>query len=167
MFYCINSISTVNWKVDIADGTPIYLQICAQIKRAVAVGHLKAEEALPSVRQLALELTVNPNTVARSDVKLEVGQLTESVSVEATQVELQTEKGDTHSEIVAKQIVNRVGLFGYARSMTRGVGENVVQLVGQYPAQRAAESGFSLCRRQRKEHRARGADRRGLRGRGK
>jgi len=50
---------------------PIYLQICEQVKRGVAVGHLKAEEALPSVRQLALELTVNPNTVARAYLELE------------------------------------------------------------------------------------------------
>src|SRR5438874_1728803 len=70
-FYCINSISTVQWKVDIADSAPIYLQISEQIKRAVAAGHLKAEEALPSVRQLALELTVNPNTVARAYLELE------------------------------------------------------------------------------------------------
>jgi len=61
----------VNWKVDIADSTPIYLQICEQIKRAVAVEHLKAEESLPSVRQLAQELTVNPNTVARAYLELE------------------------------------------------------------------------------------------------
>jgi GntR family transcriptional regulator len=61
----------VSWKIDIADGTPIYLQICEQIKRAVAVGRLKEEEPLPSVRQLALELTVNPNTVARAYLELE------------------------------------------------------------------------------------------------
>jgi GntR family transcriptional regulator len=61
----------VNWGIDITDGTPIYLQICEQIKRAVAVGRLKAEEAVPSVRQLALELTVNPNTVARAYLELE------------------------------------------------------------------------------------------------
>jgi GntR family transcriptional regulator len=61
----------VSWTIDIADGTPIYLQICEQIKRAVAVGRLKAEEPLPSVRQLALELTVNPNTVARAYLELE------------------------------------------------------------------------------------------------
>jgi GntR family transcriptional regulator len=70
-YYCINSFSTVSWGIDIADGTPIYLQICEQIKRAVAVGRLKAEEPLPSVRQLALELTVNPNTVARAYLELE------------------------------------------------------------------------------------------------
>ncbi len=61
----------MNLKIDIADGTPIYLQIVDQIKRSVAGGRLKAEDPLPSVRQLALDLTVNPNTVARAYLELE------------------------------------------------------------------------------------------------
>lgn len=70
-YCCINSISTVDVKVDTSDGTPIYLQIVDQIKRSVAVGRLKPEDPLPSVRQLALDLTINPNTVARAYLELE------------------------------------------------------------------------------------------------
>jgi hypothetical protein len=55
---------------------------------------------------------VSPNVVGRLDVKLEVGQLTEEVTVEASAAELQTDKADTHSEIVAKQI-NSLPLSGY------------------------------------------------------
>jgi hypothetical protein len=58
------------------------------------------------------DLEVSPNVVARSDFKLEVGQVTETISVEATQSVLQTEKADTHSEIVSKQISN-LPLSGY------------------------------------------------------
>jgi len=54
-----------------ADGAPIYLQIADQIKRSVAGGRLRPEDPLPSVRQLALDLTVNPNTVARAYLELE------------------------------------------------------------------------------------------------
>jgi GntR family transcriptional regulator len=61
----------VNLKIDTSDGTPIYLQIVEQIKRSVAVGRLKPEDPLPSVRQLALDLTINPNTVARAYLELE------------------------------------------------------------------------------------------------
>ncbi len=60
---------------------------------------------------------VSPNTVSRADFKLEVGQLTETVSVAATQAELQTEKADTHSEIVAQQIEN-LPLSGYRNYQT-------------------------------------------------
>ena len=52
-------------------GTPIYLQIEAQVKHAIAAGALKLDDALPSVRKLAAELRVNPNTVARAYQNLE------------------------------------------------------------------------------------------------
>ena len=58
-------------RIDTSDGVPIYLQIAEQIKRSVALGRLKPEEGLPSVRQLALDLTINPNTVARAYLELE------------------------------------------------------------------------------------------------
>src|SRR5579863_3446582 len=52
--------------VDPRSGVPIYLQIIEQVKRSVALGVLQAGEQLPTVKQLALDLTVNPNTVARA-----------------------------------------------------------------------------------------------------
>src|SRR5712671_5277491 len=46
--------------------TPIYRQITEQVRLAVATGKLDVDDQLPSVRALAEELVVNPNTVARS-----------------------------------------------------------------------------------------------------
>ncbi len=57
--------------IDPASGLPIYLQIVNQIKTGIAMGRLLPEDPLPSVRQLALELAVNPNTVARAYLDLE------------------------------------------------------------------------------------------------
>jgi hypothetical protein len=51
------------------------------------------------------DLDVTPNTVTRADLKLEVGQVTETVSVEAIQALLQTDKSDTHAEIHSEQVV--------------------------------------------------------------
>ena len=51
--------------VDPHGGVPIYQQLAEQIKRAIAVGALVPGERLPTVKALALELKVNPNTVAR------------------------------------------------------------------------------------------------------
>lgn len=58
--------------IDPSSGLPIYLQIAQQIKTAVAMGRLQPEDPLPSVRQLAVELAVNPNTVARAYLDLEI-----------------------------------------------------------------------------------------------
>jgi GntR family transcriptional regulator len=57
--------------VDPRSGVPIYLQIIEQVKRSVAIGILSAGEQLPTVKQLALDLTINPNTVAKAYRELE------------------------------------------------------------------------------------------------
>jgi GntR family transcriptional regulator len=59
-------------QIDSSNGLPIYMQIVHQIKTAVAVGRLQPEDPLPSVRQLATDLRVNPNTVARAYLDLEI-----------------------------------------------------------------------------------------------
>ena len=57
--------------VDPRSGVPIYLQLIEQIKRSVALGIMAGGEQLPTVKQLALDLTINPNTVARAYRDLE------------------------------------------------------------------------------------------------
>jgi GntR family transcriptional regulator len=57
--------------VNPSSGVPIYVQIKTQVKNAVAAGALKQDQTLPSVRRLASELGVNPNTVARAYQELE------------------------------------------------------------------------------------------------
>ncbi|MBV8198357.1 MAG: GntR family transcriptional regulator [Candidatus Eremiobacteraeota bacterium] len=64
--------------VDPRSGVPIYLQIIEQVKRSVALGVLQAGEQLPTVKQLAIDLTVNPNTVARAYRELEREQVIET-----------------------------------------------------------------------------------------
>ncbi len=61
----------VIFSVDPRSGVPIYLQVIEQVKRAIALGTLAPGEQLPTVKALALGLTVNPNTVARAYRDLE------------------------------------------------------------------------------------------------
>ena len=57
--------------INTASRTPIYQQIVQQIRQAIAHGNLASETRLPSVRELARELVVNPNTIARAYGELE------------------------------------------------------------------------------------------------
>ena len=57
--------------VNPSSGLPLYLQVESQVKQAAAAGALKPGDALPSVRRLAAELRINPNTVARAYQDLE------------------------------------------------------------------------------------------------
>ena len=52
--------------MEFKDNIPIYLQIEQYLYRQIALGKMKAGEKIPSVRKLALELTVNVNTVQRA-----------------------------------------------------------------------------------------------------
>jgi GntR family transcriptional regulator len=58
--------SSFNIEVSTGSNTPIYKQITDQVRMAVASGRLSVADQLPSVRALAEELVVNPNTVARA-----------------------------------------------------------------------------------------------------
>jgi GntR family transcriptional regulator len=53
-------------KLDLRSGTPIYVQIMDQIKHLVATGVLHPDDQLPTVRQVASDLRINFNTVARA-----------------------------------------------------------------------------------------------------
>jgi GntR family transcriptional regulator len=57
--------------IDTADARPIYVQIMDEVRRALVLEILRPEDPLPSVRQLAVELRVNPNTVAQAYRELE------------------------------------------------------------------------------------------------
>ena len=57
--------------LDPNDGRPLYLQIMDEVRRAIVVGSLRAEDPLPSVRELASELVVNPRTVSQAYQELE------------------------------------------------------------------------------------------------
>ncbi len=57
--------------LDPSDRRPIYTQIMDEIRRSIVLGTWRADEPLPSVRQLASELRVNPNTVQQAYRELE------------------------------------------------------------------------------------------------
>ena len=50
---------------------PVYIQIIDQVKRDIALGRLIKGEKLPTVRELALQLAINPNTIAKAYKQLE------------------------------------------------------------------------------------------------
>jgi GntR family transcriptional regulator len=59
------------FNIDFQSRTPIYEQIINQVERYIITGILKENEQLPSVRQIAFELGINPNTIQRAYSELE------------------------------------------------------------------------------------------------
>jgi GntR family transcriptional regulator len=64
--------------LDTRDATPIYAQLERGLRAAIATGRLRPGDQLPTVRQLAVELKVNANTVARVYVELERARVIET-----------------------------------------------------------------------------------------
>lgn len=60
------------FKLDLASGVPVYRQIMDQVMAGVASGALSTGDQLPTVRQLAVDLEINPNTVVRAYKELEI-----------------------------------------------------------------------------------------------
>lgn len=71
-------------RIDPRSSTPIYAQIAARIRVAVAAGELKTGDGLPSVRSLAMRLRVNPATVVQAYRELEVEGLVEMLQGSGT-----------------------------------------------------------------------------------
>ena len=62
----------LRFSLDATNGVPFYKQIILQVEMAIADGRLTTGDQLPTVRSLAVDLQVNPNTVARAYSELEI-----------------------------------------------------------------------------------------------
>jgi GntR family transcriptional regulator len=62
----------LTFTLDPTGGVPFYKQIILQVQMAIADGRLSSGDQLPTVRSLAVDLQVNPNTVARAYNELEI-----------------------------------------------------------------------------------------------
>ena len=69
---------TLPFRLDAASGVPFYRQVIDQVLLAVGDGRLKAGTQLPTVRQLAVELSVNLNTVAKAYREMEIRGIVET-----------------------------------------------------------------------------------------
>jgi GntR family transcriptional regulator len=102
----------VRFTLDPKSGVPFYKQIILQIEMAISDGRLATGAQLPTVRSLAVELQVNPNTVARAYSELEIreilttqqgtGTFIGNRKVEISEVERERVLADLVREFIAK-----------------------------------------------------------------
>jgi GntR family transcriptional regulator len=114
------SAAPFQFALDLHSGVPVYRQIIDQVRSGIASGSLTAGDQLPTVRQLAVDLAINPNTVMRAYRELELGGL------------LETHQG--------------TGTFISDRKVEKKSAERerqLVQMAGEFAA-RAGAAGFTL-----------------------
>jgi GntR family transcriptional regulator len=71
----IQSDRRFQFALDQRSGVPVYRQIIDQVLGGIAAGKLRAGDQLPTVRQLAVDLAINPNTVVRAYRELEIREV--------------------------------------------------------------------------------------------
>ena len=122
-------IAGFRFQLDLHSGMPVYRQIIDQVRGGIASGNLAAGDQLPTVRQLAVDLAINPNTVVRAYRELELGGLIETHQGTGTFIGAQkmkkadAERGRQLTQIVA-DCVSRAGAAGFT------IGDLIEELSG-------------------------------------
>jgi GntR family transcriptional regulator len=112
------STNRFRFMLDLHSGVPVYRQVIDQVRGGIASSTLTPGDQLPTVRQLAVDLAINPNTVVRAYRELELGGLLETHQGTGTFISAQKMKrADAARERQLAQIVgdcvSRAGAAGF------------------------------------------------------
>jgi len=110
--------SAFRFHLDMHSGVPVYRQIVDQVRGAIAVGNLGSGDQLPTVRQLAVDLEINPNTVVRAYRELEYDGLLETHQGTGTFISDQklhrpADERQRQLEQIASDTIARAGAAGF------------------------------------------------------
>src|SRR5271157_473385 len=106
------------FRLDLRSGVPVYRQIIDQVVGGIAAGALTGGDQLPTVRQAAVDLSINPNTVVRAYRELEIRGVLETQQGTGTFISHQKVKRDDVerqrrlSQLVG-EFVSRAGSAGF------------------------------------------------------
>ena len=112
-------LTTFRIELDSSSGVPIYRQIISQILFAIARGELAAGTQLPTVRHLAVDLSVNPNTVIKAYKELELRGNLESQQgtgtfIRASDVKISPSEKRRALNDLCKDLIGRGGRYGFS-----------------------------------------------------
>lgn len=96
----------IDLKLDFHSGTPIYLQIMEHIRQMVVNGELVVGDQLPTVRQLATDLRINWNTVARAYKLLDEARLISTQQGRGTYI--WEEPSETVTQALRQQVLDGI-----------------------------------------------------------
>src|SRR5215467_11165244 len=114
-----NGRKPIEFRLDLHSGVPVYRQIIDQVMGGIAAGTLGGGDQLPTVRQVAVDLSINPNTVVRAYRELEIrgvletqqgtGTFISRQKVRRDEVERQRQLGQ-----IVTDFVSRAGAAGFS-----------------------------------------------------
>jgi GntR family transcriptional regulator len=112
------TVAAFAFRLDDSTGVPVYRQLIDQVTGAIASGSLAAGNQLPTVRQVAVDLAINPNTVMRAYRELEIRGILETQQGTGTFISRQKPKRpDAERQRQLTQLVSdflaRAGAAGF------------------------------------------------------
>src|SRR5437588_4071959 len=113
-----NGRKPFQFRLDVQSGVPVYRQIIDQVTGGLAAGTLRPGDQLATVRQLAVDLAINPNTVIRAYRELEIRGVLETQQGTGTFISRQkVQRDDAERERRLNQLVGefmaRAGSAGF------------------------------------------------------
>jgi GntR family transcriptional regulator len=107
------------FRLDLHSGVPVYRQLIDQVQAGIAAGTLQAGDQLPTVRQAAVDLEINLNTVMRAYRELEIRGVTETQQgtgtfIAASRVEWDKTERERQLRQLAGEFVARAGAAGFS-----------------------------------------------------
>src|SRR5579872_7362104 len=113
-----NAKRPFEFRLDLHSGVPVYRQIIDQVTGGMAAGALAPGDQLPTVRQVAVDLSINPNTVMRAYRELEIRGVLETQQGTGTFISHQKVKRDEverrrQLSQMAAEFVSRAGAAGF------------------------------------------------------
>lgn len=113
-----STLKQIEFSLDPKSGVPFYKQVILQIEMAIADGRVSNGNQLPTVRSLAVDLSINPNTVARAYNELEIRGIVNTQQGTGTfisdkKVELDDIKREKVLAGISRSFISKAGSYGF------------------------------------------------------
>jgi GntR family transcriptional regulator len=118
-------------RVNESSGIPLYLQLMEQLKHAIETGELRAGDQLPTIRNLAEDLVMNPNTVARAYRELEhegVIELKHGLGAFVAESVISRTKIMRKAQVIVQLAIERLAALSLGEDEIRRLFENELAL---------------------------------------
>ncbi len=108
----------IEFKLDPGTGIPFYRQIIDQIRFGIALGQLTIGEQLPTVRTMAVDLAINPNTVTKAYKELEIQNVLDTQQGTGTfigdlKIELSKQERGKKLQSICQQYLTMASAYGF------------------------------------------------------